>query len=385
MGNNKTFELKNRILFENLKQEDEPFDHISNFFGSRYQEDSLGISPIFRVDKCEGTEKLFAGCYFIFTISNLTIGEEVLDKWVVMQGDYYSVLAAFRASSILVWRAYLGNNSNLYFRKGVLSKVLINKLNPDNPTYIELESFMSEIHHYTQEDLEYGTIYAREFCNNLDDPVEGIWPVGMFNLKAEEILENIPDIEKIEKEAERILADHQLFNDKIFNEDDEEIELYNSAEVYDDIKEEEIKMTPEEAIGIRLTDEEKYVRLKIVTKIRNLNNPYYTYSELNIDAGLGLSPNMLSYRGRLATILNNISRAEVMAYARPMLSSFVTTQSTSKPGQGYYDLAQELYPEEYIDYNFERKERNRAIQFWRSPVGLAQIKIWKNELKEALS
>ena len=92
-----------------------------------------------------------------------------------------------------------------------------------------------------------------------------------------------------------------------------------------------------------------------------------TYTELLSQAKIKLDMSIPYDRGALGHILGEISWNEV-AVGRPMLSSVAIHAGDYKQGQGFFDLAEELYNIALSNADqrlvFGMKELNRTHEYW---------------------
>lgn len=120
---------------------------------------------------------------------------------------------------------------------------------------------------------------------------------------------------------------------------------------------------------MKLTQEEKLIREYLIEIAKK--NEYTVYSELCDEiwnrCGTKLDMSIPEHRGRIGSMLGHISRYE-NEEGRPMLSALVITESTGKPGSGFYKLAEDLglYTDSMDEKEFSDAEGDRAVAFWQS-------------------
>lgn len=110
--------------------------------------------------------------------------------------------------------------------------------------------------------------------------------------------------------------------------------------------------------------------LKVLREVASRKN-VINYTELIKQAKVKLDMNRPYDRGVLGHLLGEISMNEV-AEGRPMLSSVALHAGDHKQGQGFFDLAEEIYKCHFKDadaqLSFGMEEMKRTHNFWSHKV-----------------
>lgn len=120
---------------------------------------------------------------------------------------------------------------------------------------------------------------------------------------------------------------------------------------------------------MKLTQEEKLIREYLIEIAKK--NEYTVYSDLcdviKKRCGTILDMSIPEHRGRIGKMLGHISRYE-NEEGRPMLSALVITESTGKPGAGFFGLAEDLglYSDSMDEKEFSDAEGDKVVAFWKS-------------------
>ncbi|MCQ2349868.1 MAG: hypothetical protein MJZ98_05240 [Paludibacteraceae bacterium] len=116
---------------------------------------------------------------------------------------------------------------------------------------------------------------------------------------------------------------------------------------------------------IVLTPEQERVRDILIETARKKS--VVVYSDLVKKAGLKLDMSIPYDRGQLGELLGRFSEKEV-AEGRPMLSSVSVLSGSYRCGQGFFDIAKELYGRTFHNQEekekFESDEMNDTHEYW---------------------